>query len=50
MVAKQNVNPLSKRDCVVSIISYSFQENDSDFDTDFEDFGSDEESHSELVW
>ena len=26
------------------------QENDSDIDSDFEDFDSDEESDSELVW
>ena len=45
MVAKQ---PLSKRDCVVSITFT--QENDSDIDSDFKDFDSDEESDSELVW
>ena len=34
----------------VSFQLFRTQENDSDIDSDFEDFDSDEESHSELVW
>ena len=48
VVAKQNVNPLSN--VTVSFQLFRTQENDSDIDSDFEDFDSDEESDSELVW
>ena len=34
----------------VSFQLFLTQENDSDIDSDFEDFDSDEESDSELVW
>ena len=34
----------------VSFQLFRTQENDSDIDSDFEDFNSDKESDSELVW
>ena len=38
------------RNVNVSFQLFRTQENDSDIDSDFEDFDSDEEPDSELVW
>ena len=48
VVTKQNVTCF--QNATVSFQLFLTQENDSDIDSDFEDFDSDEGSDSELVW